>query len=335
MRAVTLDYQERRLRERELAAPEIRKPTQVLMRVLEAGVCGTDRELANFRFGSPPEGESHLILGHEALGQVIATGNAVTTMKAGDLVAPMIRRACSPACISCGRSRRDLCVTGDYRERGITGAHGYFAEYAVDEAEDLVEVPAALTEFGVLLEPLSVVEKAVEIALRLHEPGARSAVVLGAGAIGILSALVLQLRGLEVTVCSLECEDSPRADLLRRAGVLYSNAVGEKVDILIEATGAASAGLHGLTLLGPLGVMVVLGASVGEGKISFLDLVVQNQMIAGTVNASPESFTTAVQDLGRLNPSILRGMIHRVGFSDFENSILGPPHMSPKVVHAL
>jgi hypothetical protein len=81
--------------------------------------------------------------------------------------------------------------------------------------------------------------------------------------------------------------------------------------------------------------MVVLGASIGEGKISFLDLVVQNQMIAGSVNASPESFTAAVLDLGRLNPSILRGMIHRVGFSDFENSILGPPHMSPKVVHVI
>jgi threonine dehydrogenase-like Zn-dependent dehydrogenase len=154
--------------------------------------------------------------------------------------------------------------------------------------------------------------------------------VLGAGAIGILSALVLQLRGLDVAVMSLEREDSPRAELLRRAGVLYSNAVREKVDILIEATGSASAGLHGITLLGPLGVMVVLGASIGGGTVSFLDLVVQNQMIAGSVNASPESFGSAVLDLGRLNPSILRGMIHRVGFSDFENSILGPPHMSPR-----
>ena len=335
MRAVTLDYQERLLRERELAAPEIATPTQVLMRVIEAGVCGTDRELATFRFGSPPEGESHLILGHEALGQVIATGNSVTTFKAGDLVVPMVRRACSPACMSCGRSRRDLCITGNYRERGIMGAHGYFAEFAVDEAEDLVPVPAALAEFGVLLEPLSVVEKAVEIAFRLHELGPRSAAVLGAGAIGILSALVLQLRGLDVTVISLEPEDSPRAELLRRAGVRYTSAMGDRVDILIEATGSASAALHGLTLLGPLGVMVVLGASIGEGTVSFLDLVVQNQMVAGSVNASPESFAAGVLDLGRLNPSILRGMIHRVGFGDFENSILGPPHMSPKVVHAI
>ena len=116
---------------------------------------------------------------------------------------------------------------------------------------------------------------------------------------------------------SLEPEESPRAELLRRAGIRYGSSLSEKVDILIEATGSASAAFHGLTLLGPLGVMVVLGASIGEGTVSYLDLVVQNQMVAGSVNASPESFAASVLDLGRLNPAILRGMIHRVGFGDF------------------
>ena len=126
MRAVTLDYQTRRLHQRDVPEPTITSPTQVLFRVLEAGVCGTDRELANFRFGAPPKGEQFLILGHEALGEVIATGGAVTTLKSGDLVVPTVRRACAPACASCGRNRRDLCVTGNYTERGILLAHGYF-----------------------------------------------------------------------------------------------------------------------------------------------------------------------------------------------------------------
>ncbi len=335
MRAVTLDYHDRRLYKREMPEPAIAKSSQVLFRILEAGVCGTDRELANFRLGSPPEGESQLILGHEALGQVIATGDAVSTIKAGDLVVPMVRRACAPACISCARNRRDLCVTGNYRERGIVGAHGYFAEFAVDDEADLVPIPAALTEFGVLVEPLSVVEKAVGLAFRLHEPGPRSAVILGAGAIGILAALALQLRGLHVTVHSRESENSPRAALIARAGIPYTTAMPEKADIVIEATGSPSAALHGLNLLAQLGVMVVLGASVAEGRVSFTDLVVHNQVIAGSVNASPESFAWAVQDLGRFHAPILRGMIRRVGFDDFEQSILGPPDTSPKVVHCL
>jgi threonine dehydrogenase-like Zn-dependent dehydrogenase len=335
VRAVTLDYEERRLRERQAPRPEITRPTQVLFRILEAGVCGTDRELANFRLGAPPAGEQYLVLGHEAIGEVIAAGSAVANLKTGDLVAPMVRRACVPACVSCARSRRDLCVTGNYTERGILGAHGYFADFAVDEAEDLVRVPSALAQFGVLIEPLSVVEKAVQTAFRIHEPGLRSAIVVGAGAIGILAALVLQSRGLEVTVSSIEPENGPRAALIRDAGIHYTNSTSGRADVVIEATGSPTAALHAVQMLAPLGVLVVLGASVAEGRISFLDLIVHNQVIAGSVNASPEAFALAVQDLGRFRPATLRAMIHRVPFGDFESSILGPPDSHPKVVHAL
>jgi threonine dehydrogenase-like Zn-dependent dehydrogenase len=335
VRAVTLEYKERRLRDRQVPEPEITQPSQVLFRILEAGVCGTDRELANFRLGAPPGGEQYLILGHEAIGEVVAAGSAVTNVKPGDLVVPMVRRACVPACVSCARSRRDLCVTGNYTERGIVGAHGYFADFAVDEAQDLVPVPSAVAEFGVLIEPLSVVEKAVQTAFRIHEPGLRSAIVVGAGAIGILAALLLQSRGLEVTVSSIEPEDGPRAALITHAGIRYTNSTSGRADIVIEATGSPAAALQAVQMLAPLGVLVVLGASVAEGRISFLDLIVHNQVIAGSVNASPEAFTLAVQDLGRFRPATLRAMIHRVPFGDFESSILGPPDSRPKVVHAL
>jgi threonine dehydrogenase-like Zn-dependent dehydrogenase len=335
VRAVTLDYRDRRLRERDVPEPSITQPNQVLFRVRETGVCGTDRELASFRFGAPPAGEQYLILGHEALGEVIAVGSAVTSLQPGDLVVPMVRRACAPACLSCARSRRDLCVTGNYVERGILGAHGYFADFAVDDAEDLVSVPANLAEFGVLIEPLSVVEKAVEIAFRIHEPAVRSAIILGAGTIGILAALALQQRGLTVTVCSMEPDDGPRAALVKQAGIRYTTAMDGKADIVIEATGSPDVALRAVGMLSPLGVMIALGATVAEGRLSFLDLVVHNQVIAGSVNASPESFALAVQDLARFDPATLRRMIHRVPFGDFENSILGPPDSHPKLVHVL
>ncbi len=336
MRALTLDYHTRRLQQREVPEPAIKTVTQVLFRVLEAGVCGTDRELANFKFGAPPQGEQFLILGHEALGEVVATGSAVTTLKPGDLVVPTVRRACTPACVSCGRNRRDLCVTGNYTERGILQAHGYFADIAVDEAADLIALPHGVIEFGVLIEPLSVVEKAVQTAFRFHEPGVSSAIVQGAGTIGILAALALQLRGIDVTVISMEPQHSPRAQLIGQAGIRYTNSkTATKADIVIEATGDPAAALEAVGMLAPLGTMIALGACVAEGRFSFLDLVVNNQTIAGSVNASPESFTQAVKDLPLFPIETLRSMIHRVPFGDFEKSILGPPDSHAKRVHVL
>ena len=138
MRAVALDYEAHRLVERGVGEPRVAGPREVLFRVHQAGVCGTDRDLARFRFGYPPEGEACMILGHEALGQVVETGSGVTELAPGDWVVPMIRRACSPPCASCASGRRDLCLTDGYRERGIFGAHGYFCDWAVDDAEDLV-----------------------------------------------------------------------------------------------------------------------------------------------------------------------------------------------------
>ena len=334
MRAVTLDFRERRLCQRDVPEPQITSPTQVLLRVLEAGVCGTDRELANFRFGSPPPREQYLILGHEPFAEVAAVGSSVTRLKAGDLVVPMVRRACAPACASCARSRRDICITGNYTERGILGAHGYFADFAVDEEADLIAIPGNLADVAVLLEPLSVVEKAVFTAHRHHEASPSTAIVLGAGAIGILAALVLTLRGLKVTLVSQEPSGGERGNLVRRAGIAYTNAFAGKADVVIEATGSPAIALQAVQMLEPLGVLVVLGASVAEGRLSFLDMVLKNQVIVGSVNASPEAFARAVEDLGRIHAPALRSLIHRVPFGAFENSILGPPESHPKIVHA-
>jgi threonine dehydrogenase-like Zn-dependent dehydrogenase len=336
MRAAALDYQQRRLVSKSPREPRLERDFQVLFRVREVGVCGTDRQLANFCFGHPPKGDEFLILGHEALGEVVEVGRAVKNFKVGDLVVPTVRRACEPPCASCARGRRDLCLTGGYRERGIFGLHGYFTEYAVDDAQDLVLVPPELADCGVLLEPLSVVEKAVETALRIHEPGAENAIVLGAGTIGILTALVLRLRGLSVGIRSLEPVDHPRARLVRDAGIEYLPATDRRVaDIVIEATGSPEAALTGMRLLAPLGVCVVLGAPNTQGEIPFLDMIVRNQTVLGCVNAAPQSFAQAVHDLAQFDHETLRRIIRRVAFDQFQQSILGPEPDTPKLVHVI
>jgi threonine dehydrogenase-like Zn-dependent dehydrogenase len=336
MRAVALDYRQRRLLQTELPPPRLQRDDQVLFRVREVGVCGTDRELAAFRLGFPPAGESLLVLGHEALGQVVEAGPAVTTLSPGDWVAPMIRRACSPPCPSCARGRRDLCVSSQSLERGIFGLHGYCAEYALDAAEDLVRVPENLLDCAVLIEPLSVVEKALQTALRFHEPGPASALVLGAGPIGLLAALALQVRGLDTSVYSLEPADHPRARLARDAGLRYVTMLGtQKADIVIEATGAPEAALAALRCLAPLGVCAVLGAANTTGPIPFMDLLVNNQTVFGSVNASPQAFRAALEDLLRFDRAILNRMIRRRSLSELPQTLPSPAPDSPKTVHVV
>lgn len=335
MRAAVLDYNTHRLMKRDIQEPDAPAGGEVLFRVYEAGVCGTDRELASFRIGFPPDGESFLVLGHEALGQVVETGEGVTGLERGDWVVPMIRRSCQPPCASCARGRRDLCLTSGVRERGIFGMHGYLTEYAVDAAGDVMRIPRELTDRAVLIEPLSVVEKAVATALRMHAGEPRSALVFGAGPIGLLAALVLRERGLDPAVCSLEPPDHPRARLARDAGFEYSNRPGRQADIAIEAAGAPDAALAAIGSLAPLGVCVVLGASTARGEFAFLDLIVGNRTVTGSVNASPEAFARAVEDLARFDPRIVSRMVQRMPFDTFESSILGPSPDVPKLVHVL
>lgn len=332
MRAAGLDFTSRALAEQSLPEPALTAPDQVLLRVREVGICGTDRELVQFRFGNPPHGETFLTLGHEALAEVVAAGPAVERLKPGDWVVPFVRRPCHPPCASCARGRRDLCLTGGFTERGIFGAHGYFSDYAVDAERDLVPVPASLVDCAVLVEPLSVVEKAVETALRLHEPGPRTALVLGAGSIGILAALVLRLRGLDTSLYSLEPPEHPRRALVERAGLPWRLT---QADIVVEATGSAEAAFAALRALAPLGVCAILGAPNAAGEMPFLDLLRHNQILFGSVNASPQAFAQAVADLALLDRPILAALIHRTPFSRFRETLAAPPAAPAKLVYVL
>lgn len=335
MRSVTVDYEQRRLTGREIEEPVRRLPSEVLFRVHEVGICGTDRDLARFRLGRPPVGESHLVIGHEALGRVVETGAAVSGLAPGDWVVPTVRRPC-PGCPSCARGRRDLCLTGDYTERGIWRRHGYFTEYAVDDAGDLLRVPPASIDCAILIEPMSVVEKAIERAFETHPGEPQRALVLGAGPIGILASLALRQRGLAVDVFSSEPRNHSRIQLLEEAGVHYRERLEEpRVDLIIEAAGSAELAFQAIHALGPLGVLVLLGAKNSTGDVPFLNLIIGNQSIIGSVNASPSGFARALEDLERIERRWLLSLIERRPFSAFADTILGPPSGAAKLVHSM
>ena len=185
---------------------------EVLLRTLEVGVCGTDREIAEGLFGAAPEGEASLVLGHESLAVVERDGHGFSR---GDLVTATVRRSCG-RCIACAEGAPDSCLTGDYRERGITRLHGWARELVAEDPAELVAVPPALGRLGVLSEPTSICARALRHARAIggRQPWQlERALVLGAGAVGMLSTLLLRLADVEVWTAAREPSNDLRAEL--------------------------------------------------------------------------------------------------------------------------
>ena len=335
MQALVVFPSKKRIDLLDIAEPRLNGATEVLLRVREVGLCGTDREISSFEYGSPPPGSDHLILGHESLAEVVELGREVHSLKPGDLVVAMVRRPCPhAACRACRSGRPDFCVTGDYTERGIKGADGFLTDYVVDDEAFLVKVPRALADVAVLVEPLSVVTKALDqahqISARLsYEPGPQRGLVLGAGPIGLLGAMVLVADGFETLVYSRDSEESQPAELVRSLGAQYAPSTLHptieslregwgQFDLVLEAVGFAPLMLLATQMLRPNGVLALTGvpseaskSEVNAGR-ALRNLVLRNELVFGTVNAGRRDHLSAIQHLEQfmvLFPESLRKLI--------------------------
>jgi threonine dehydrogenase-like Zn-dependent dehydrogenase len=325
--------------------PSIASPTDVKLRMIEVGICGTDREIVTFQYGTPPPGSDYLVIGHESLGEVVETGPAVRTLKKGDLVITTVRRPCDhPQCVACRAGRQDFCYTGDFTERGIKGRHGFMTEFVVDDEQFMNHVPAGLRDVAVLVEPLTIAQKAMEqlwqVQARLPwacpvEPGkpalfCHKAVVLGAGPVGLLGAMALAVRGFQTFVYSKNPVSSDRAQLCSSIGVKYisseQTSVDEMaemvggIDLIYEAVGASSLAFDVMRVLGTNGVFIFTGVPGRKGPVQvdtdhlMRDFVLKNQVIFGTVNASRQAFADAIADLAEYRrrwPGSLEKLITR------------------------
>jgi threonine dehydrogenase-like Zn-dependent dehydrogenase len=360
MRAMAVFPDRRELRIVEVPPPALKGERDVMVRVREVGICGTDREISAFHFGTPAVGREALVLGHEALGEVIDVGSSVRTLKRGDLVAMTVRRPCTEdTCVACRAGRQDFCVTGGFRERGIKEADGFMTELVVEDERYLVRVPQRLAEVGVLIEPLSVAAKAsVELGTIPQrfpwEPVGRRALVLGAGPIGILGAMMLVAHNAETIVYSREPADSARAQLLRSCGVQYIcadetplarlSSCGGPFNIIFEAVGTARVAFGALDALAPNGVCIFSGIPGGQQTIEIdlnsimRNIVYKNQVLLGTVNASRSAFEASVRHLEQfmtIFPEAVRGLItERVGLEDAPDLLRQPGGIKQVVVIA-
>lgn len=343
MKAVAVFPSQRRFDVISHPEPALTSPSQIKLRILEVGICGTDKEIVAFEYGTPPTGSDYLVIGHESLGEVVEAGAEVRRLKKGDLAVLTVRRPCRhPECVACRAGRQDFCYTGDFTERGIKEAHGYMTEFVVEEERYANPVPRELREVAVLVEPLTIAEKAItqlwEVQRRLpwavplesgEPPGhAHNAVVLGAGPVGLLGAMKLVLEGFDTTVYSKTRAADRVGALVESIGARFVHAEATSVaqlaqqtgniDVVYEAVGASSLAFEVIPHLGTNGVFIFTGVPGRKAPITvdtdiiMRDAVLKNQMIFGTVNAPPESFAEAIRNLGQFYvrwPKAVRAII--------------------------
>ena len=324
----------------EAASPTVGEQ-DVLVKVTQVGICGTDFEIKEGTYGKAPRDSNHLIIGHEALGQIVEVGPQVEDYTVGDYVVASVRRPCPhERCLPCRSGQNDLCVTGDYRERGINAYHGFSGEYYVEQESWLTKVPAEIIDVAVLLEPLSVVEKALRHSFMIRErlPGViENAMVLGAGPIGLLGTMLLRLEGINTYVLDRSEVGGFKSNLIAQLSAHHVDAtrtsVGDVaapmggVDFVLEATGYAPLVFEAHRHLASNGLMCLLSVTGGSHNISVDSnefnntLVLGNRMMFGSVNASLADFRSGVEHLQRIKehwPGALEALItKRTSFDEF------------------
>ncbi|HEX3654617.1 MAG TPA: glucose 1-dehydrogenase [Pirellulales bacterium] len=301
----------------------------VLVKVLKVGVDATDREINEAKYGNPPPGYDFLVLGHESFGVVEEVGPNVTHVRPGEYVTATVRRP--------GKSIYDLIGTCDmtseevYFERGINLLHGYLTEYYVDDAEFIVKMPTGLKHLHVLAEPMScaakAVEQAFEVQRRMKVWRPRTAFVMGAGQIGLLTTLILRLRGLDVYTVARSPAPTLSSEIATGMGAHYfstrerpiaelSKQAG-KADLIVDATGSSSMAFGAMEMLGHNGVLVWTGITGGNQQVQVpgdkinLDWVLGNKLLLGSVNANRGHFESGIRDLA-LGEVMFPGVVQRI-----------------------
>lgn len=313
----------------------------VLVKVLRVGVDGTDKEINAAEYGAAPPGYDFLVIGHESFGQVVEVGANVTEFQPGDYVVASVRRPGSSIYDRVGL--QDMTTDDTYYERGINLLHGFLSEYYVDAVDYIVKVAGGVREVGVLMEPSSVAQKAInhawEIQRRLRVWNPRKAAVLGTGTLGLLASLFLRLRGLDVVAVGRTRAPYLNSQLLEEIGVRYLSTQETSLkqaaeafgpfDFILEGTGVSALVFEAMEALGKNGVLAMVSITGGEHTAEIPSdkinqgFVLGNKVAFGSVNASRHDFETGAADLAQAElsyPGWLRKLLtHPVkGLENYE-----------------
>lgn len=332
---------------REESDPElIEKPRpepdsgEALVRMLRVGVDGTDHEVLAHGPEEFPGNDDHVVLGHEAVGVVEAPND--TDFEVGDVVVPTVRRPpASGTNEYFERGEPDMAPEGCHVECGISGAHGFMSEYVTVPAAFLLSIPRRLAEVGLFVEPISIIEKAIEHAYASRSAfdwSPQRALVLGNGALGLVTLAILRQEFEETYCLGRRDRPDPTIDVIEALDSTYVDsretpvdeipAVHGGMDIVLEATGFAKHPFQAIEALAPNGVGALVGIpepwefEVDGGRLHS-ELVVHNKGLVGTVNSNPRHFRRATRTL--------RGLPEWL-FEDLVTTVVGPENVGPAFV---
>jgi threonine dehydrogenase-like Zn-dependent dehydrogenase len=293
----------------------------LLVRTRAIGICGTDVEIIEGGYGEAPPGEQRLILGHESLGEVIEAP-AGSGFAPGQFIVGIVRRPDPVPCDYCALGAWDMCRNGLYTESGIKQRHGYAREMFRLDPAFAVPIDSSLGDLGVLLEPTSVITKASVHSLHFLQRTAvpaRTALITGAGPIGLLAALATTQYGLDTYVVDI-VESGPKPDLVQELGAHYHAGSARDLDIspevVIECTGIGSVLRDAGAKAAPGAVIALTGISAAPGvdidlNVLNKNLVLSNKVVFGSVNAGRDHYQRAGQILARADPAWLERVISR------------------------
>jgi len=294
----------------------------VLVEAIAVGVCGTDAEIAEGKYGWAPSGKTRLVLGHESLGRVLDPG-PTGRLKTGDLVVGIVRRPDPVPCPSCAVGEWDMCNNGQYTERGIKEIDGFMSERWRIEPEYVMKVDPSLGLYGVLLEPTTVVAKAWEQVVAVGKRAfwdPRTVLVTGAGPIGLLAALLGKQTGLAIHVFD-RVESGLKPELVRALGATYHSGsvadIGFAPDIIIECTGVGQVIADSVKIISPGGVVCLTGVGSGGRTIGAAtadvaaNMVLRNLVVVGSVNANKRHWYKAGEALARADRAWLARLVTR------------------------
>ena len=309
------------IRFEEVPEPDV-STGSIQVEAVAVGICGTDVEIASGAYGWSPPGRDRLILGHESLGRVVDPGPN-SGLQVGDLIVGIVRRPDPVPCPNCAVGEWDMCRNGQYTERGIKQIDGFMSERWRIEPGYFTKLDPTLGILGVLLEPTTVVTKAWELVAAMRarafwEPRPRA-----------------RHRRRPNRHARRDDRRAPRPrrprprpghrgrqpQLVEDVGATYHagaiDALGFEPDVVIECTGVGSVIVDSIRHVGAGGVVCLTGVG-GGGAPSGLSpadvgkhVVLQNNVVLGSVNANRRHFYRAAEELAAADRDWLTRLISR------------------------
>jgi L-iditol 2-dehydrogenase len=237
------------------------------VRISAVGICGSDVHYYETGRAGPNVVRAPHILGHEACGEIVARGQRVQGLAVGTRVALEPGVPCG-TCLECAGGRYNLCR--NVRFLGAPPVDGALRGHVVIREDLVFPLPDTITdELGALIEPLAV---GLWACRRGGVAAGDHVLVMGAGPIGLLSAVAADWLGANVTLVE---RSEPRRRLAARLGSFEAISPGAlsqadgvvRADVLIECSGSLEALAAGLPAVRPGGTVVIVGMAP-EGAIS-------------------------------------------------------------------